>query len=294
MCIRDSLDNPLDDRPAAAHLLTLPMKRVLSLMLEVPELVGRANVEAIAAARSTRPIERDDWTPPLPDWLAPHVPGRAEQCGDAEALELYAWLEQGPLSRDALFALALNRFRLYQHRLATFDVARTDPRDLQSIHHFGSQWCRILGTFLTTGTAWKSRGQQVIEACVDANRGFPPSLLTAALENATAHDGASDADHKTAILQKAHDVAGRVLVSRAEAAMDARDWERAQRLLEALVTLEPGKFLRGPVHHLRSIDGVPDSLLTSIDACEHLLKAGGRAPNQGDFLHAFNVLGGMP
>lgn len=287
------LEDPLNDPKAAAYVLTLPMRRVLTVMAAGPELVRREDVESIAAARSTCAIEGDDWTPPLPAWLAPHALGRAVHCGDVEALKLYAWLNQEGQSPDALFTLALERFRLNQKQLATFGGTQVESQPPQSIRELGSEWCRILGTFLATGTAWKGRGREVIKVCIDANLGFPYAILDAALGGTAAHDGASDSDHQRAILRKAHDVAAQAFVERAEAAMRAADWHRAQLSVEALLTLEPGKFLRGAVHHLRSIEGAPEALLASIDACVALLKTGGRDPTKADFLDAFSVLAGL-
>lgn len=55
------LDDPLNEPRAAAYLFTLPMKLVLEVMAQVPALVPRGDVEAVARARSSDPVGGDDW-----------------------------------------------------------------------------------------------------------------------------------------------------------------------------------------------------------------------------------------
>lgn len=290
------VDDPLNEHNALAYLLTLPMRLIVDVMAKVPDLVRREDVECVAKARSSDSVDRDDWSPPLPEWLVPYVPARARTCGDDEARALYGWLEARGEDSDELFALALARLEAVLEHLGRLrgeagSVERNEK--VFACNRSTTAWCQVLGAHLTTGTAWKAKGRRLIEWLVDRGAGFHPSTLEAALGGASARDGASAAEHQEAILRKAHDVAGRVFIDHAEKAMRAGDWGRAERLLDAFATLEPGKFLRGPLHHLRSVEGA-QRLATQLDACEGLLKTGGRSSRADDFLHAFNVLGGMP
>ncbi len=291
------VDDPLNEHSALAYLLALPMRLILDVMARVPDLVRREDVEPVARARSSDPVGGDDWSPPLPEWLAPYVPARARTCPDEEAFALYRWLEEHRANADELFGLALSRLEAV---LKECERLSGEPDSVERSDAFSAcdrsmtGWYQALGAHLTTGTAWKANGRRLIEWLVDRGLvGFPPSTLEAALQRASDQDGASAEEHREAILRKAHDVAGRVFVDRAEAAMRAGDWERAEHLLDAFATLEPGKFLRGPIHHLRSIEGA-QRLVARLDACDSLLKTGGRTPTADDFLYAFRVLGGMP
>lgn len=311
------LDDPLNERSAVAYLFTLPMRVVVDVMAKVPELVPRGDVEAAAEARIREPLAHDDWsTPLLPEWLAPYVVKRARTCDDLEAFTLYAWLEKiatepedallvgrsssSTSSRsptpDELFGLAMARLDdalAAQVRLGDEPEGLAKTQRALGLNRVVYGWCLALARRLTTGEAWKENGRRMIAWCIDRGGIFPEATLHAALGFTSERDGSSTEDHRQAILRKAHDVAGRLFVDRAEAAMRAGDWERAERLLDAFATLEPGKFLRGRIHHLRSIEGA-ERLAARLDACDSLLKAGGRTSTADDFLYAFRVLGGTP
>ena len=291
------LDDPLNERRAIAYLFTLPMRLVVDVMAKVPELVPRGDVEAAAEARIREPLAYDDWsTPLLPEWLAPYVVKRARTCDDQEAVKLYAWLEKIATDPDELFGLAMARLDdalAAQVRLGDEPEGLAKTQRALGLNRVVYGWCLALARRLTTGEAWKENGRRMIAWCIDRGGIFPEATLHAALGFTSERDGSSTEDHRQAILRKAHDVAGRLFVDRAEAAMRAGDWERAERLLDAFATLEPGKFLRGRIHHLRSIEGA-ERLAARLDACDSLLKAGGRTSTADDFLYAFRVLGGTP
>ena len=291
------LDDPLNERRAIAYLFTLPMRLVVDVMAKVPDLVPRGDVEAAAEARVREPLAHDDWwTPLLPEWLAPYVVKRARTCDDQEAVTLYAWLVEIATDPDELFGLAMARLDdalAAQVRLGDEPEGLAKAERALGLNRVVYGWCLALARRLTTGEAWKENGRRLIAWCIDRGGIFPEATLHAALGFTTDRDGTSAEEHREAILRKAHDVAGRLFVDRAEAAMRAGDWERAERLLDALATLEPGKFLRRPIHHLRSIEGA-ERLAPRLDACDSLLKAGGRTSTADDFLYAFRVLGGTP
>lgn len=269
------LRNPDDDIAAREYVLSsCSMDVVLFLHEQLGHHFSREVVELAAAARAKSGSDR--WHQPLPSWMAKHVSERLHGCGDEEAVELYGWLLQQPpdVAEYDSFDVALERLR---------------KSPLSEV------WHAVVGSHLATGKDWKKRGRAVLEFYTTLNIGFPPQLLTAALQGAAAKDGATPDEHRRAILRVIHDEAAKILVRRAEDAMKGADWNTACQTFEALQCLDPGKFIRGPLRGLKKIPDVPRKVLDHIEACEELARAGGKLPSDQAILDAFTDLrGGRP
>lgn len=265
------LENPDDDLAARKKALAFPMDVILFLHERLRDHIPQDVVETAAASRTSSSDDR--WHPPFPSWMATYVIERLRHCGDDEAKDLYEWL--GTREADAVdhdhYGVA--RARLLQ-----------SPRD--------PTWQVIVGRHLATGKDWKKRGREFLEFYARHNGGFPRGLLTASLNAASAKDGATPDEHRAAILRTVHDESAVIFVQRAEEAMQQADWTTARQTLEALQSLDPGRFIRGPLHHLRKIPEVPRDVLAHVDACVELARVGGKEPSEEAFHDAFIALYG--
>ena len=95
---------------------------------------------------------------------------------------------------------------------------------------------------------------------------------------------------RRSVLRKIHDEPARLLIERAEEALKSGDQVAGDIFLSAFMSLDPGSFISGPVHHLRKIPNLSAELFARIAACETLARAGNRAPTEDAFFEAFLVL----
>ncbi|MBX3192990.1 MAG: hypothetical protein KF819_38755, partial [Labilithrix sp.] len=272
------LERAYDDLAAAKFALrTRPIIDLIHLHVRFPKLLP---LEAVKSAVSSRVASTtESWVPrqgtsELPGWITPFVIERLRHCNDGEAQVLYEWLfaQAGRSHEGDAYELALARFERAP---------------------FERFWHHQIGRHLGTGSSWKTRGRKLIESCVDLGRGFPTEAVRAALAAAGAGDGASPEEHRRSIIRKIHDEAARVLVERADAALDAGDYEKGDLFLSALMSLEPGAFIGGAIHRLKRFGDLPGGVIARIEACEKLNRAGGRAPSEDAFFEAFLVLTGQ-
>lgn len=281
------LDRAHDDLAIADFALAkLPLIALLELHPRFPRLITVERIRNVAPSRVASNSEK--WIPPeggpsLPDWMAPRVVERLQHCEDPdEAKFLYDWLfALPPGSHNAdRYKLAFVRFKL---------AITADPMKFEVLRRH-TDWTPIIGRHLNTGSAWKTRGQEFIDLCLDVGKGFPPTVLDAALASAAEKDGASADEHRAAILRKVHDVMAKSLVERAAAAIKAGDFDAADLHLSAFTSLDPGSFVRGALHRLKREPNLSSGLVLRIEACEELAGAGGRAPSVEAINEAFFVL----
>lgn len=264
------LDHRWDDATCARVALTLPMHRLLKIHASVPEHVTQSDVEAGARGR----VASDDWwwprpTPenaPFPDWFSTFALERARYCPTKEeALVMLQWLRaRGAVDDDTLFDVALDR-------------CRKDP--------FWDWWHHWLGSYLSTASRWKHRGRGVVDLYLALNSGFPAELLRVARRKVGAED------ERRHLFGGAHDCLASALVARAEQELREGDPRGGRNYLAALVSLDPGSFISGPLHGLRSLPNVPADVVSLIDQDIRLFKkSGSRSPAGDGFLEAFEVL----
>lgn len=270
------LERAHDDGDVARYVLTTePIPVLLRLHRKFPTHI---TADAIKSALPKRITSAVPWVrsedESLPNWMAPFVCERLLHCEDDEARFLYAWLFALPKgTHDAdPYAIAVERFRHAP---------------------FASFWHSEIGRFLTTGTAWKSRGKAFIDLCIDIGKGFPPEVVHVALSTASDKDGATVEAHRTAILKRVHEETAKLLVERTEGAVRAGDEQMAARFLSALLSLDPGSFVGGPLSRLGKLPNISAEIGERIHACKALAKAGGRAPTEEGFFEAFLVLTGQ-
>lgn len=282
------LDRAHNDIAMAEFALeTQPVGVLLHLHHQFPVLVSEEAIQRILSERVARAI--DDWVPPdgpekLPSWLAPWVPRCLEFCDEREARLLYDWLFSTP--RDGVVADPL-KVAMHRFQIAVLAIP-IDPSKPPWMF-----WCPRIAKHLVTGAAWKSRGRELIALCIELGRGFPPQVLEASLELAQGADDEAIEKHQKAILRRIHDETARLLVEYAERALTAGDLERGDLYLSAFLSLDPGSFIRGAVHHLRKLPGLTPELSARVDACKALAGAGHRNPTKEAFLEVFLVLTGQ-
>ncbi|MBX3220872.1 MAG: hypothetical protein KF795_10155 [Labilithrix sp.] len=252
-----------------------PLDVVLRLHRQFPDDVTEDAIKAALPGRVASPISWASASEPLPAWMAPFVVERVRRCEDhEEAKNLYEWLAALPAGAhdwDA-YTLAVERFK--RNPISSF-------------------WHARIGSFLNTGGTWKTRGRSFIDLCIELGRGFPPAVLHVALGASSDGNGPSAEDHRKPILRRIHEELAKLLVERADHALRVGDRESADLYLSALLSLDAGSFIGGPLHRLRKIDQLPDGVLARLDACQEMAKAGGRSPTEEGFFEAFLVLTGQ-
>jgi hypothetical protein len=271
------LEERTNDLRAAEYVLSLPVNDILRVHNRLPDCLPLERVQRVVLCRVAAMNER--WVPPLPEWMAPDVVERLRHCLDEEALDLYKWLSSQPPSSHTgnLRDIAVERFKLVVH---------AGNRALIEA------WFSWIGSYLTTRKAWKEQGRAYIETLVNLDCEFPRDVVTNAIRAATSTDGASAEEHGRAILRTTHEVVAMVFVERAEKAMKGGDWATGQRFLSAFMSLDPGSFISGRVHHLGKIPHLPEKVRALIEACEELTQSGEKAPNEAALSEAFAVLRG--
>jgi hypothetical protein len=272
---------------AAFALETQPVGVLLQLQQRFPDLIHVAAIERILPERVARRAE--SWVSrggadELPSWISRWVPQRLELCDEEEARVLYDWFVFQPRPDVAAdpFKLAMLRFKL------AVSSTPADPRKPPWRY-----WQPRIAAHLLTGAAWKSRGRELIAPCIELGKGFPPQILEASLESPPSADDGARAKRQKAILRRIHDETARLLVEYAERALIAGELERGDLFLSAFLSLDPGSFIRGAVHHLGKLPGLTPELIARVDACKALAGAGHRDPTKGAFLEAFLVLTGQ-
>jgi hypothetical protein len=260
------LDNPDNDLAALPYALSLPLNVVLYLHERLPDVV---TLDAVKSVVGGKVVEAERWHLPLPEWLAPDALMRLHHCDDAEAKEIFDWLLTIPHEPSVMLDAAFLRFR--RNIL--------EPR-----------WHEYVGASLNTGKAWKQGrvAREIVEFCAEANVGFPPLMISAAQKHA------KDDESRESIVRGLHDVTASVLVDHAERAIKVGDWKKASRVLEALLCLDPGSFISGPVQHLgKIVEQVPEDVARRIEMCARIFKrSGGRSPTLDGHRDAFVELRG--
>lgn len=284
--VAEVLDRAHDDLAMAEFALkTLPLIELLGLHERFPRLITLHAIKKVAQDRVRSTSE--SWVPPeggprLHEWMAPLVAERLKHCEDpVEAKFLWGWLfDLPPESHKAdPYELAIARFKLAVQDPAKHELFRSH-----------ADWTTIIGRHLNSGSSWKTRGRDFVALCLDLGKGFPINVVNVALESATGDDGASPDDHRRAILRKVHDVTAKLLVERAEIAIKAGDFDKGDLFLSAFMSLDPGSFIRGALHRLRVMPGLPSDLVLRIEGCEELARAGGRDPSVDAINDVFLVL----
>lgn len=281
------LDAPNDEAAVRDHALSCPMEVVVALHaaghIETDVMVG------LAEKRAESSPPDDHWPTPLPECLARAARVRASRCNYESGIRLTRWLDERDPASDDFDLMKLG----YGHYLAALAFER-DPQVLKWVHENGAHWAKRFGDHLTTGTAWKTLGRELLELAIEANRGFPQLVLRAALAAAQGALGTSVDERRAAILSRAHDAAGGLFIEKAAAASATADWQMAERFLAALSELECGSFVVIRLHKLRkqgSAEGpLPESVEAWIDACVAIAKSSGRKPTESGLVDAFNVL----
>jgi hypothetical protein len=281
--VANLLDRAHDDLACAEFAVkTQPILVLLQLNKMFPKLVTSEAIQAVVPTRVSSNSET--WAPPkgvdpLPEWMAPFVVERLRHCDDLEARVLYDWLFKLPAGTHEgdPYDLAVVRFKM----------AVSGP--IEGFRNV-AWWTPRIGSHLSTGASWKTRGRDFIALCIDLGKGFPAEALQAALAAAGERDGASAKEHRGSILRKGHDVTAKLLVERAEAALKTGDYDKGDLFLSAFTSLDPGSFITGAVRHLRRIADLPTCIVARIAACEELAGAGGREPTEAAFMESFLVL----
>jgi hypothetical protein len=263
---------------------TRPVGELLGYHVKLPSLITDAAIREILPLR-VADSERS-WLPPdgvnqLPDWIAPFVAERLRFCINEEALVLFEWLFSK--TRDNFvgdpFGIALMRFEISARR----NCSTGDWK----------YWCLPIAKHLETGEAWKTRGREFIKLCIELGKGFPLDVLDTALAASRNNDGISPEKHVRAILRRVHDETARLLIEFAEQAIISGDFDRGDCFMSALLSLDPGSFVGGALHHLGKTPNLPATLRDRIDACKCLAGSGNRAPTREAFREAFLVLTGQ-
>lgn len=267
------LDKAHDDLAVAQFAFQeLPVSELLLLHAKVPDLVTAEQLKQVLPKRIR---DSQPWLPPtvtrVPASLAPYFVERIRHCRENEARMLYEWLVSRAGEGD-LFDLAVYRFE-------TAAKDRTPGKPVRF------HWAERIGERLTTGAAWKRYGGVFIGRCIDRGLGFPRAVIERAL-------AVAEKSAEQAILRRAHEVAGRLLIERSEKAIVAGKHERAALFLSAFLNLDPGSFLAGPMHRLSKRPDLTSDLVDQVEACRILTRAGGRSPTIDGFLDAFLVLAG--
>lgn len=261
------LDNPDNEIAALPYALSLPLNVVLWLHENLPHVVTLESVKSVVPGKVA---SHEPWQPPFPPWIGRYAVERLHDvhCDDPEAQAIFDWLVEVEHSPAELLDAALVRFKRA---------------------FLESKWHPHLGSALNTGKAWKQSplARDIVEFCVETNKGFPPTTITAALHHA------KDDESRASIVRGLHDVTASVLVEHAERAIEAADWKKTERVLRALACLDPGSFISGPVHHLRKIAELPSEIGRLVEVCERIFKRpGGRSPTVEDHGEAFRELYG--